>query len=82
MILLFLGNSNWPILYNVDRTRDGETYTSRTVKATQDGRAIFTMQASFKIDEQQEYQYQMEMPQVQGPDHYLEMNEILRLQLE
>ena len=40
------------------------------------------MQASFKLDEEQEYQYQMEMPQVQGPEAYLEMNEILRLQLK
>lgn len=76
------GNSNWPILYHVDRTRDGETYTSRSVKATQDGKAIFTMQCSFKTDETQVYHYQMEMPEVKGPDEYLDAHEILKLRLQ
>ena len=65
----------------MDRTRDGETYSSRSVKATQDGKPIFTMQSSFKVDEEQEYQFQMEMPQVQGPETLLAVNEILRLYL-
>ncbi|XP_053401588.1 acyl-coenzyme A thioesterase 8-like isoform X2 [Mercenaria mercenaria] len=76
------GNSNWPILYHVDRTRDGETYASRSVKATQDGKAIFTMQSSFKTDETQVYHYQMEMPKVKGPEEYLDANEILKMRLK
>lgn len=75
------GNSNWPILYHVDRTRDGETYSSRLVKATQDGQAIFTMQTSFKLDEQSVYHYQMEMPQVEGPEKFLDADEVLRSRL-
>ena len=39
------------------------------------------MQASFKLDEEQEYQYQMEMPQVPQPAELLDVNDILRLQL-
>lgn len=80
--LTVLGNSNWPILYHADRTRDGETYTSRSVKATQDGKAIFTMQCSFKTDETHVYHYQMEMPKVKGPEEYLDANEILRMRLK
>ncbi|XP_052286935.1 acyl-coenzyme A thioesterase 8-like isoform X2 [Dreissena polymorpha] len=76
------GNSNWPILYHVDRTRDGETYSSRSVKASQDGKAIFTMQTSFKKDEPQGYHFQMEMPQVEGPDNLMSTDELLRLRLE
>ncbi|XP_060593453.1 acyl-coenzyme A thioesterase 8-like isoform X2 [Ruditapes philippinarum] len=76
------GNSNWPILYHVDRTRDGETYASRSVKATQDGKAIFTMQSSFKTDEKQVYRYTMDMPKVKGPEEYLDANEILKMRLE
>ncbi|XP_060593452.1 acyl-coenzyme A thioesterase 8-like isoform X1 [Ruditapes philippinarum] len=76
------GNSNWPILYHVDRTRDGETYASRSVKATQDGKAIFTMQSSFKTDEKQVYRYTMDMPKVKGPEEYLDANEILKMRLD
>ncbi|WAR13344.1 ACOT8-like protein [Mya arenaria] len=76
------GNSNWPILFHVDRTRDGETYSSRNVKATQDGKAIFTMQASFKTDEKQEYAYQMEMPQVPGPENFKDTDDLLKMRLD
>ena len=65
----------------MDRTRDGETYSSRLVKATQDGKAIFTMQTSFKIDEQQDYHYQMEMPEVAGPENFKEYGDLLRARL-
>lgn len=66
----------------MDRTRDGQTYSSRLVKATQDGKAIFTMQTSFKLEEKQDYHYQMEMPQVEGPENFMEFDELLRARLE
>ncbi|MDG2262422.1 MAG: thioesterase family protein, partial [Actinomycetota bacterium] len=41
------GDPNAPILYEVDRIRDGRSFTTRRVVAIQHGRAIFNLQASF-----------------------------------
>ncbi|NNN22345.1 MAG: acyl-CoA thioesterase II [Acidimicrobiales bacterium] len=41
-----------PILYEVDRIRDGKSFTTRRVVAIQRGQAIFNMSASFHIDEE------------------------------
>ncbi len=43
------GDPNMPILYEVDRIRDGKSFTTRRVVAIQNGRAIFNLQASFHI---------------------------------
>ena len=51
-----------PILYEVDRLRDGRSFTTRRVVAIQHGEAIFNLQASFHGDEA-------------GPDHQLTMPE-------
>jgi acyl-CoA thioesterase II len=40
-----------PILYEVDRIRDGRSFTTRRVVAIQHGRAIFNLQASFHVHE-------------------------------
>jgi acyl-CoA thioesterase II len=45
------GDPNVPILYQVDRIRDGRSFTTRRVVAIQHGRAIFNLQASFHSDE-------------------------------
>jgi acyl-CoA thioesterase-2 len=50
------GDPNVPILYEVDRIRDGRSFTTRRVVAIQHGRAIFNMSASFHREEP-------------GPDH-------------
>ncbi|PRQ11983.1 acyl-CoA thioesterase II [Corynebacterium sp. 13CS0277] len=44
------GKSDMPTTFLVDRIRDGRSFASRQVKAVQDGRAIFIMQASFHRD--------------------------------
>ena len=54
------GDPTVPILYQVDRIRDGRSFTTRRVVAIQHGRAIFNLQASFHILEE-------------GPDHQLTM---------
>lgn len=41
------GDPNVPILYEVDRIRDGKSFSTRRVVAVQHGRAIFNLQASF-----------------------------------
>ena len=45
------GDPNVPILYDVDRIRDGRSFTTRRVVAIQHGRAIFNLAASFHLDE-------------------------------
>lgn len=45
------GDSSRPVLYEVDRIRDGRSFTTRRVVAIQDGKAIFSMSVSFQIDE-------------------------------
>jgi acyl-CoA thioesterase-2 len=45
------GDPNIPILYDVDRIRDGQSFTTRRVVAIQHGRAIFNLQASFHVVE-------------------------------
>src|SRR4029077_12375976 len=45
------GDPSTPILYLVDRIRDGRTFTTRRVVAIQHGQAIFNLAASFQPDE-------------------------------
>ena len=45
------GDVEVPILYEVDRIRDGRSFTTRRVVAIQHGRAIFNLSASFHVDE-------------------------------
>ena len=45
------GDPTVPILYEVDRLRDGRSFTTRRVKAIQHGQAIFSMSASFHVAE-------------------------------
>src|SRR5947199_5952806 len=45
------GDPTIPILYDVDRIRDGKSFTTRRVVAIQHGRAIFNLSASFHIPE-------------------------------
>ena len=61
------GDPSIPILYEVDRIRDGRSFTTRRVVAIQHGRAIYNMQASFHADEVG-IEHQFEMPDVPGPE--------------
>lgn len=61
------GDVNAPIVYDVDRSRDGRSFTSRRVVAIQHGQQIFHMSASFHVPEQG-IDHQDEMPDVPGPD--------------
>src|SRR5918993_5798164 len=45
------GDPKVPIIYEVERTRDGKSFTTRSVKAIQHGRPIFIMMASFHNNE-------------------------------
>ena len=61
------GDPKVPIIYEVDRIRDGKSFTTRRVVAVQHGQAIFAMSASFQVDEGG-FEHQAAMPDVPGPD--------------
>ena len=56
-----------PILFEVDRIRDGGSFTTRAVRAIQNGQAIFFLTASFQL-EQTGFDHQVEMPEVLPPE--------------
>ena len=55
------GNTKIPILYSVDRIRDGSSFNTRRVVAVQEGRAIFSMSVSFQVIEKGLH-HQIDMP--------------------
>jgi len=61
------GDPKTPILYQVDRTKDGRAFTTRRVIAIQHGRAIFHMETSFHEPEPG-HRHQDEMPDVPAPE--------------
>lgn len=61
------GDPSIPILYQVERLRDGTSFTTRRVVAVQHGKAIFAMSASFQIDEPG-FDHQLAMPDVTPPE--------------
>jgi acyl-CoA thioesterase-2 len=61
------GDPKVPILYEVDRSRDGKSFATRRVVAIQHGEQIFHMSVSFQIPEQG-LEHQFPMPNVPGPD--------------
>lgn len=64
---LLPGDVNAPIIYEVDRSRDGGSFSSRRVVAIQHGQQIFHMSASFQT-EQDGLDHQLPMPAVPAPE--------------
>ena len=61
------GDPAVPIIYEVDRIRDGGSFSTRRVVAIQHGQAIFSMAASFQKEEDG-LQHQIKMPEVPPPE--------------
>ncbi|SFS19802.1 acyl-CoA thioesterase-2 [Dyella sp. OK004] len=61
------GDINAPIVYNVERTRDGGTFSSRRVVAIQHGQPILNGSVSFQIEEEG-FEHQTPMPEVPAPE--------------
>ena len=61
------GDFNAPIVYQVDRSRDGTSFSSRRVVAIQHGEQIFNMSASFQVAEQG-LEHSVPMPTVPPPE--------------
>jgi acyl-CoA thioesterase II len=61
------GDLKHPVIYQVDRIRDGRSFTTRRIVAIQHGKAILNMSASFQIREEG-LSHQAEMPDVPPPE--------------
>ena len=71
------GDPASPILYEVDRIRDGRSFTTRRCVAIQHGQAIFSLSASFHIEEQG-LEHSATMPSVPPPEHLSSIEEIAK----
>ena len=76
------GNAEKPIIYDVERLRDGRSISTRRVKAIQNGKPIFFMTASFHV-EAEGLEHQVKMPDVEGPENLTSTRErIQKLAIE
>ena len=70
------GDLGAPIVYEVDRSRDGHSFSSRRVVAIQHGEQIFHMAASFQLDEAG-LDHQLPMPDVPPPDGLPDLRQLI-----
>ena len=70
------GDPAAPILYEVDRSRDGRSFTTRRVVAIQHGRPIFNFACSFHTDEPG-LEHEDPMPTVPSPDELPPLLEVI-----
>jgi acyl-CoA thioesterase-2 len=70
------GDPSVPIVYEVDRLRDGKSFATRRCVAVQHGRAIFSLAASFHIAEEG-FDHQIAMPPVPDPESLTSDKELL-----
>jgi acyl-CoA thioesterase-2 len=75
------GDPSVPIIYSVDRIRDGGSFSTRRVVAIQHGQAIFSMAASFHKAEEG-LTHQMKMPEVPAPEALPSESELKELFLD
>jgi acyl-CoA thioesterase-2 len=64
---MLAGDLDIPVVYQVDRIRDGKSFTTRRVLAIQEGREIFTMTCSFHVAEEA-IDHAAPMPDVPAPE--------------
>ncbi|KAI9487649.1 MAG: HotDog domain-containing protein [Benjaminiella poitrasii] len=77
------GNVETPVIYQVQRLRDGKSYATRFVTASQKGKAIFVCSFSFtKPDNSVQLNHQTEMPSVPDPETLPSDVELLQKALE
>jgi acyl-CoA thioesterase II len=72
------GDPEVPIIYEVDRIRDGKSFTTRRVVAIQHGHAIFSMSASYQVEEGG-LDHQVAAPAVPPPEKLMSEEELQRL---
>ncbi|XP_063816555.1 acyl-coenzyme A thioesterase 8 [Pseudophryne corroboree] len=76
------GDSKVPVLYQVERTRDGQSFSVRSVKAIQNGVPILICQASFHRFQESPMKHQYTMPTVPPPEELLTMEELIHKYLK
>lgn len=74
---ILAGDLNVPVVYFVDRLRDGGSFTTRRVTAIQHGQAIFNLSASFHKHENG-LEHQIEMPDVPPPEEVRSELDVIR----
>lgn len=78
------GDPSRPILYDVDRIRDGKSFSTRRVVAIQNGRAIFNLQTSFHVPEaglDYEQPMPLDVPPPESLPDFMERMEPLKAKL-
>jgi acyl-CoA thioesterase-2 len=71
------GDPSVPIVYEVDRIRDGRSFTTRRVVAIQHGKAIFNLAASFQVVEDG-FTHSTPMPDVPPPESLARLEDLMR----
>jgi acyl-CoA thioesterase-2 len=71
------GDTAVPIVYDVERIRDGRSFSTRRIVARQHGRGIYYMTASFQVPEEG-FEHQDVMPEVPSPAESVDMGEVFR----
>ena len=71
------GDTAVPIVYDVERIRDGKSFSTRRIVARQHGRAIYYMTASFQVPEDG-FDHQDTMPDVPSPDEAVDLGALFR----
>jgi len=74
---LLPGDPEKPIIYDVEKLRDGRSFSTRRVKAIQNGRPIFYLTASYQAEEEG-FNHQSTMPDVAGPDGLASEKELVQ----
>jgi acyl-CoA thioesterase II len=74
------GDFNAPIVYEVDRSRDGGSFTNRRVVAIQHGQQIFHLSASFQVEEEGP-DHQAAPPDVPPPEDLPQLSAVMRAHL-
>ncbi len=72
---LYPGDPQKPIIYDVENLRDGRSFSTRRVKAVQNGRPIFYLTASYH-GEAEGFEHQNSMPEIDGPENYQSETEL------
>ena len=70
------GDARHPIVYDVERLRDGGSFTTRRVRARQHGESIFTLEASFHVVEADGLVHQPTPPDAPSPEDLPEVLEL------
>ncbi|HSE71873.1 MAG TPA: acyl-CoA thioesterase II [Nocardioidaceae bacterium] len=74
---LLPGDPTVPIVYDVERIRDGRSFSTRRIVARQHGRGIYYMTASFQVPETG-FDHQDVMPEVTSPEQSTDLADVFR----